>query len=38
MSVFDPKKDEWVAESGAFEVLVGASSRDIRLEGGFRLE
>ncbi len=38
MSFFDPKKDDWVAEPGAFEVLVGASSRDIRLEGGFHLE
>ena len=38
MSFFDPKKDDWVAEPGAFEVLVGASSADIRLKGAFELE
>jgi beta-glucosidase len=37
LSYFDPGKDDWVAESGAFNVLIGASSRDIRLEGGFAL-
>ena len=37
MAFFDPGKGEWVAESGEFEVLVGASSRDIRLRGEFRL-
>ena len=37
MSFFDPAKDDWIAEAGQFEVLVGASSRDIRLEGGFLL-
>jgi beta-glucosidase len=36
MSFFDPGKQDWVAEAGAFEVLVGASSRDIRLKGAFR--
>ena len=38
MSFFDPWKDDWVAEPGAFEVLVGASSQDIRLKGAFELE
>jgi beta-glucosidase len=38
LSYFDPSKKEWVAESGAFKVLAGASSRDIRLEGSFELE
>jgi len=37
MAFFDPVKADWVAEKGAFEVLVGASSRDIRLKGGFSL-
>jgi beta-glucosidase len=37
LAFFDPDKGDWVAEKGAFEVLVGASSRDIRLKGGFSL-
>jgi len=37
MSFFDPDKDDWVAEAGEFEVLIGASSRDIRLTESFRL-
>jgi beta-glucosidase len=37
MAFFDPSKGDWVAEKGAFEVLVGASSRDIRLKGRFSL-
>ena len=37
MSFFDPGKRDWIAEPGAFEVLVGASSSDIRLTGTFRL-
>jgi beta-glucosidase len=37
MSFFDPKEQAWVVEPGMFEVLVGASSRDIRLRGGFTL-
>ncbi len=37
MSFFDPGRDDWVAEPGAFEVEIGASSRDIRLRGGFEL-
>jgi beta-glucosidase len=35
MSFFDPRKQDWVAEAGAFEVLIGASSHDIRLKGAF---
>jgi beta-glucosidase len=37
LSFFDPKRDDWVAEPGAFEVLVAASSRDVRLRGTFTL-
>jgi len=37
MSFFEPDRDDWVAEAGDFEVLIGASSRDIRLTQGFRL-
>ena len=37
MSFYDPTKKDWVAEAGAFEVWVGASSADIRLKGGFEL-
>jgi beta-glucosidase len=37
MSFYSVAKKNWVAEPGAFEVLVGASSRDIRLKGNFEL-
>ena len=30
--------DEWYVENGAFEVLIGASSRDIRLVGKMKVE
>jgi beta-glucosidase len=38
LSYYDPAKPGWEAEPGQFEVLVGASSRDIRLRGTFTLE
>jgi beta-glucosidase len=38
MSYFSTAKKNWVAEPGQFDVLVGASSRDIRLKGSFTLE
>jgi len=37
LSYYDPYRKAWVAEPGEFEVLVGASSRDIRLMGKFEL-
>jgi beta-glucosidase len=37
LSFFSTAKDDWVAEPGAFEVWIGASSRDIRLKGAFDL-
>ena len=37
LSYYSTAKKEWVAEPGTFEVLVGASSRDIRLRGKFEL-
>ena len=37
LSYYSTAKKDWVAEPGTFEVLVGASSRDIRLKGKFEL-
>jgi len=37
LSYYDPYEKAWKAEAGTFEVLVGASSRDIRLRGAFEL-
>jgi beta-glucosidase len=37
LSYYDPDLPGWVAERGEFEVLVGASSRDIRLHETFEL-
>jgi beta-glucosidase len=37
MSFFSTAKDEWMAVPGDFEVWIGASSRDIRLQGSFEL-
>jgi beta-glucosidase len=37
LSFYNPYQKAWVAEIGEFEVLVGASSRDIRLKGEFKL-
>jgi beta-glucosidase len=36
-SFYDPEAHGWVAEAGAFEVRVGASSRDLRLRADYRL-
>jgi beta-glucosidase len=37
LSYYDPHQKMWVAEPGQFEVLIGSSSRDIRLQGRFEL-
>lgn len=38
LSFYDVDSKAWVAESGEFEVLIGASSRDIRLKSDFELK
>ena len=38
LAFFDAARKAWVAEAGAFEVLAGASARDIRLRAGFELD
>ncbi|KKK44001.1 MAG: Thermostable beta-glucosidase B [Candidatus Lokiarchaeum sp. GC14_75] len=35
LSYFDEKINQWVTEKGEFVLLIGSSSRDIRLEGKF---
>jgi beta-glucosidase len=34
---YDPDKKGWIAEKGEFTILIGSSSRDIRLESKFTL-
>jgi beta-glucosidase len=38
MSYYSTEKKDWVAEPGQFDVLVGSSSRDIKLKGSFDLQ
>jgi beta-glucosidase len=38
LAFYDVKNKEWKAEKGKFDVLIGASSRDIRLTTGFKLK
>lgn len=35
---YSPERKAWVAEAGTFEILVGASSRDLKLKGQFELK
>ena len=37
LAYFDPDQKAWVAEPGEFEVLIGSSSRDIRVKAKFEL-
>ena len=37
LSFYDTDRREWVAEPGVFEILIGSSSRDIRLSKPFKL-
>jgi beta-glucosidase len=34
---YAPARNSWIAEAGDFKIMVGGSSRDIRLEENFRL-
>lgn len=34
---YDPARKGWVAEKGDYRILVGSSSKDIRLKGDYRL-
>jgi beta-glucosidase len=34
---YDPERRGWVAERGDFRIMVGSSSRDLRLQGNFSL-
>jgi len=38
LAFYDIENQKWLAEPGEFEVLIGASSRDIRLIGEFELK
>ncbi|MGA9968257.1 MAG: glycoside hydrolase family 3 C-terminal domain-containing protein [Terriglobales bacterium] len=38
MAFYSTAKKDWVAEPGQFDVLVGSSSRDIKLKGSFNLQ
>jgi beta-glucosidase len=38
MAFYSTVKKDWVAEPGQFDILIGASSRDIRLKGSFDLK
>jgi beta-glucosidase len=38
LAYYDPDRQAWVAEPGEFEVLIGSSSQDIRLQTKFTLQ
>jgi len=38
LAFYDVKAKKWIAEPGEFEVMIGASSRDIRLKDEFELK
>jgi beta-glucosidase len=38
MSFFDPVAQTWTQQAGTFDLLVGASCRDLRLKGALRVE
>ncbi|HXU22668.1 MAG TPA: fibronectin type III-like domain-contianing protein, partial [Tepidiformaceae bacterium] len=37
-AAWDPERHDWFTEPGEFEILVGASSADIRGMAGLRIE
>ena len=37
LAFYSTSEDSWVLESGAFEILVGASAEDIRLKGNINI-
>jgi beta-glucosidase len=37
LSYYDPERKAWVAEPGVFNILVGSSSKDIRVKRSFTL-
>ncbi|MBR9920453.1 MAG: beta-glucosidase [Bacteroidetes bacterium] len=37
LASFDESRTAWIAEAGNYDVLIGASSEDIKVEGGFRV-
>ena len=37
LSFYNPRRKQWIAEAGEFEILIGSSSRDVRARGSFSL-
>ena len=35
---YDPARHGWVAEQGEYRILVGSSSRDVKLQSSYRRE